>query len=107
MYSPLILASADSQSNKSSPFILLLNLFSPFWVHGFDWQVPFSMTHMIDVIVEEMESPDSDNGANDADPVPYHHYTLVMKSLKQPANTKLLIESKEEKVPSFNIKHIS
>ena len=60
------------------------------------------MTHMIDVIVEEMESPNSDNGTNDADPVPYHHYTLVMKSLKQPANTKLLIESKEEKVQSFN-----
>ena len=60
------------------------------------------MTHMIDVIVEEMESPDSDNGANGANPVPYHHYTLVMKSLKQPANTKLLIESKEEKVPSLN-----
>lgn len=60
------------------------------------------MTHMIDVIVEELESPDSGNGTVNADPVPYRHYTLVMKSLKQPANTYLLIDSKEEKVPSFN-----
>ena len=59
------------------------------------------MSHMIDMIVEELESPGSNNGTVDADPVPYRHYTLVMKSLKQPANTYLLIESKEEKVPSF------
>ena len=60
------------------------------------------MTHMIDVIVEELESPASNNNTVDVDPVPYRHYTLVMKSLKQPANTYLLIESKEEKVPSFS-----
>ena len=60
------------------------------------------MTHMIDVIVEELESPASNNSTVDVDPVPYRHYTLVMKSLKQPANTYLLIESKEEKVPSFS-----
>lgn len=56
------------------------------------------MTHLIDVIVDELESPDSEDGAKDADPVPYRHYTLVMKSLKQPASTYLLIDSKEEKV---------
>lgn len=59
------------------------------------------MTHMIDVIVEELESPDSNDGTVGADPIPYRHYTLVMKSLKQPASTYLLIDSKEEKVPSF------
>lgn len=58
------------------------------------------MTHMIDVIVEEMESPDSEYGA--VDPVPYRHYTLVMKSLEQPSDTYLLIDSREEKVPSFD-----
>ena len=52
---------------------------------------------MIDVIVEEMESPDSEDGL-DSEPIPYRHYTLVMKSLKQPASTYLLIDSKEEKV---------
>lgn len=56
------------------------------------------MTHMIDVIVEELESQDSEDGTVDADVVPYRHYTLVMKSLKQPASTYLLIDSKEEKV---------
>lgn len=55
------------------------------------------MTHLIDVIVEELESPDSEDGL-DSDEVPYRHYTLVMKSLKQPASTYLLIDSKEEKV---------
>ncbi|KAJ7357469.1 Pleckstrin y domain-containing H member 2 [Desmophyllum pertusum] len=60
-----------------------------------DDTVPFSMTHMIDVIVEEMESPDSEYGA--VDPVPYRHYTLVMKSLEQPSDTYLLIDSREEK----------
>ena len=55
------------------------------------------MTHMIDVFVEEFESPDSEDGL-DAEPIPYRHYTLVMKSLKQPASTYLLIDSKEEKV---------
>lgn len=57
------------------------------------------MTHLIDVIVDELDSPDSEDGTIDADPVPYRHYTLVMKSLKQPASTYLLIDSKEEKVP--------
>lgn len=57
------------------------------------------MTHLIDVIVDELDSPDSKDGTIDADPVPYRHYTLVMKSLKQPASTYLLIDSKEEKVP--------
>ena len=56
------------------------------------------MTHMIDVIVEELESPDSEDGTLNADAVPYRHYTLVMKSLKQPATTYLLIDSCEEKV---------
>ncbi|KAJ7357395.1 Pleckstrin y domain-containing H member 2 [Desmophyllum pertusum] len=60
-----------------------------------DDTVPFSMTHMIDVIVEEMESPDSEYGA--VDPVPYRHYTLVMKSREQPSDTYLLIDSREEK----------
>ena len=59
--------------------------------------MPFSMTLMIDVIVAEMEAPDSEDGL-DAEPIPYRHYTLVMKSLKQPASTYLLIDSKEEKV---------
>ena len=59
--------------------------------------MPFSMTLMIDVIVEDMESPDSEDGL-DSEPIPYRHYTLVMKSLKQPASTYLLIDSKEEKV---------
>lgn len=59
--------------------------------------MPFSMTLMMDVIVEEMESPDSEDGL-DTEPIPYRHYTLVMKSLKQPASTYLLIDSKEEKV---------
>ncbi|CAH3122183.1 unnamed protein product [Porites lobata] len=58
--------------------------------------MPFSMTLMIDVIVEDMESPDSEDGL-DSEPIPYRHYTLVMKSLKQPASTYLLIDSKEEK----------
>ena len=53
---------------------------------------------MIDVIVEELESPDCEDGGLDTDVVPYRHYTLVMKSLKQPACTYLLIDSKEEKV---------
>lgn len=57
------------------------------------------MTHMIDVIVEELESPDSEDNL-DSDVVPYRHYTLVMKSLKQPASTYLLIDSREEKVRS-------
>ncbi|XP_068729703.1 pleckstrin homology domain-containing family H member 1-like isoform X1 [Montipora capricornis] len=61
-----------------------------------DDMVPFSMTHMIDVIVEELGSPDPADGL-DSEAVPYRHYSLVMKSLKQPANTYLLIDSKEEK----------
>lgn len=56
------------------------------------------MTHMIDVIVEELDLPDSEDGRVNADPVPYRHYTLVMKSLKLPASTYLLIDSKGEKV---------
>ena len=55
------------------------------------------MTHMIDVVVEELESPDSENGSV-SDAVPYRHFTLVMKSLKQPSTTFLLIDSIEEKV---------
>ena len=55
------------------------------------------MTHMIDVIVEELESPDHD-ACLSAETVPYRHYTLVMKSLKQPASTYLLIDSEQEKV---------
>lgn len=61
------------------------------------------MTHMIDVIVEELEAPDHDAGLS-TETVPYRHYTLVMKSLKQPASTYLLIDSKQEKVctlPSY------
>ena len=54
------------------------------------------MTNMIDVIVEEFESPDSEDD-HDANP-PYRHYTLVMKSLRQPSTTYLLIDSKTEKV---------
>ncbi|XP_044163612.1 pleckstrin homology domain-containing family H member 1-like isoform X1 [Acropora millepora] len=61
-----------------------------------DDMVPFSMTHMIDVIVEELEAPDHDAGLS-TETVPYRHYTLVMKSLKQPASTYLLIDSKQEK----------
>lgn len=61
------------------------------------------MTHMIDVIVEELEAPDHDAGLS-TETVPYRHYTLVMKSLKQPASIYLLIDSKQEKVctlPSY------
>ena len=61
------------------------------------------MTHMIDVIVEELEAPDHDADLS-TESVPYRHYTLVMKSLKQPASTYLLIDSKQEKVctlPSY------
>ncbi|XP_022810522.1 pleckstrin homology domain-containing family H member 2-like isoform X3 [Stylophora pistillata] len=62
-----------------------------------DDSVPFSMTHMIDVVVEELESPDSEDGTLNTDEVPYRHFTLVMKSLKQPSTTYLLIDSMEEK----------
>lgn len=58
------------------------------------------MTHMIEVIVEELEAPDHDAGLS-TETVPYRHYTLVMKSLKQPASTYLLIDSKQEKVCTF------
>ena len=61
------------------------------------------MTHMIDVIVEELEAPDHDDDLS-TETVPYRHYTLVMKSLKRPASTYLLIDSKQEKVctlPSY------
>lgn len=71
--------------------------FKILFVVVFTCQVPFSMTHMIDVVVEELESPDSENGSV-GDAVPYRHFTLVMKSLKQPSTTFLLIDSIEEKV---------
>ena len=55
------------------------------------------MMHVADMIVEELETQDSEDDVA-ADGPFYRHYTLVLKTQKQGSQTYLLVDSKQEKV---------
>ena len=63
-------------------------------------KVPFSVSNLLEYVVEEVETRDSEDDIDNSAPA-YHHYCLVLKTTKQPNSTYLLVESKEEKVKLF------
>ncbi|XP_020901839.1 pleckstrin homology domain-containing family H member 1 isoform X2 [Exaiptasia diaphana] len=58
--------------------------------------VPYSMANLMEIVVEELETADSDEEREQA-VNSYRHFTLVLKGGKQSSPTYLLIDSKAEK----------
>ncbi|XP_031572263.1 pleckstrin homology domain-containing family H member 1-like isoform X2 [Actinia tenebrosa] len=60
--------------------------------------VPYSMANLMEIVVEELETAESEEDRNSESPSnSYRHFTLVLKGENQSSPTYLLIDSKAEK----------